>query len=133
MATITTLTLTAPVVARAQRDSLQTVMLDDYWERISAPEWLARYWTARVRTVRPEPHDEESAECLRRLADALAGEDITEAVWLVQDYRVFTGRPDTDPTLTKMMLECLLDWSQWTGRVDLDDARAEDWIRSLLA
>ena len=107
----------------------------DDWARIdglTVNDWLTGYWRARIRAVLPQPHDEESAMALSRLADALASQDVTEAVGFVLDYREFTGRAVNDDTLTRMMLDTLLDWSKWTGDARIDDARAQDWLRSLL-
>ena len=128
MATITTDTL-SPVTVRA-------IARDDHHARIDgapAHEWLALFWAARISNSGAYGAIEETAECLRRLADALAVEDITDAVNYVLDYRSFTGHPVNGPTLTKMMLEAMLDWSKWTGRADIDNIRAESWLRSLLA
>ena len=108
----------------------------DDWARIdglSVNDWLTGYWRARNRAVLPQPHDEEPAQALSCLADALAVEDVTDAVGIVIDYREFTDRAVNDDTLTRMMLDTLLDWSRWTGDPRLDDARAQDWLRSLLA
>ena len=128
MATINASTLTAPaVVAAWQADDWATV------DGLPAHEWLSRYWMARIRAVRPEPHGEDAHGALVELAYALATEDYTLAVDFITDYRSFTDRPVNDGALTRMMLETLLDWSKWTGRVSIDDARAEDWLRSLLA
>lgn len=132
MATLTITTLTPPAVIAALR-------ADDWTTVDGAPahEWLTRYWTARIRAVRPEPHDEEAHGALSALADALAIDDITSARDFVLDYRTFVGHPDNDGALpralTRMMLETLLDWSQWTGACVIDDARAESWLRSLLS
>ena len=100
---------------------------------LTANDWLTGYWGARIRAVLPQPHGNESHEALLRLADALASEDITESVGFVLDYREFTGRAVNDGALTRMMLDTLLDWSRWTGDARIDDARAQDWLRSLLA
>ena len=122
----------SPVTVRA-------IKRDDHYARIDgapAHEWLAGFWLVRIHNAGAAGLTEETAECLRRLADALAVEDITDAVDYVIDYRAFTGRPVNGPTLTKMMLEALLDWSRWTGSasgVSSDAARAESWLRSLLA
>lgn len=97
-----------------------------------AHEWLAGYWRARIRAILPQPHEENPALALSRLADALACQDITEAVYVTLDYREFTGRPTNDETLSRMMLDALLDWSKWCGDPRIDDARAQDWLRSLL-
>lgn len=99
---------------------------------LTANEWLAGYWRARIRAVVPQPHDENSAMALSRLADALAVEDVTDAAGFVTDYREFTDRPTNDGALTRMMLETLLDWSKWCGDPRIDDTRAQDWLRSLL-
>ena len=107
----------------------------DDWARIdglSVNDWLTGYWRSQIRAVLPQPHDEEPAQALSCLADALAVEDVTDAVGIVIDYREFTDRPTNDGTLTRMMLNTLLDWSRWTGDPRLDDARAQDWLRSLL-
>lgn len=100
---------------------------------LTVNDWLTGYWRARIRAVLPHPHDENPALALSYLADTLASEDITEAVDFVTDYREFTGRAVNDDTLTRMMLNTLLDWSRWTGDSRIDDARAQDWLRSLLA
>ena len=126
MHTINTDTLSPLVVTAAARA--------DDWARIdglSVNDWLTGYWRARIRAVLPQPHDEEPAAALSCLADALAVEDVTDAVGIVMDYREFTDRPTNDGTLTRMMLETLLDWSRWTGDARIDDARAQDWLRSL--
>ena len=109
--------------------------VDDYAriDGLSANDWLTGYWRAQIRAVLPQPHDENPALALSYLADTLASEDITEAVDCVLDYREFTDRPTNDGTLTRMMLDTLLDWSKWTGSARIDDARAQDWLRSLLA
>ena len=107
----------------------------DDWARIdglTADEWLTGYWRAQIRAVLPQPHDEEPAAALSRLADALAVEDITDAVGIVMDYREFTDRPTNDGALTRMIISALLDWSKWTGSARIDDARAQDWLRGLL-
>lgn len=128
MATLTITTLTAPaVVAAWQADDWATI------NGAPAHEWLTRYWMARIRAVRPAPHDEDAYGALVELAHALAIDDITSARDFVTDYRAFTDRPVNDPTLTRMMLEALLDWSKWCGHASVDDARAESWLRSLLA
>ena len=127
MHTITTSTLSPLVVTAAARGD-DCARIDG----LSVNDWLTGYWGARIRAVLPQPHDEEPAAALLRLADALACEDITEAVDCVLDYREFTGRPTNDDTLTRMMLNTLLDWSRWTGSARIDDARAQDWLRSLL-
>ena len=98
-----------------------------------AHEWLAGYWRARIRTILPQPHEENPALALSYLASALACQDITVAVDCVLDYREFTDRPTNGGVLTCMMLETLLDWSKWCGDPRIDDARAQDWLRSLLA
>lgn len=100
---------------------------------LTANEWLTGYWRAQIRAVLPQPHDEEPAAALSRLADALAVEDITDAVGIVMDYREFTRRAVNDGTLTRMMLDALLDWSKWTGSARIDGARARGWLRGLLA
>ena len=129
MHTITTTHLSPLVVAAALRA--------DDWARIDGVmpvDWLAGYWRAQIRAVLPQPHDEEpAAAALSYLAGALAVEDMTDAVDFVMDYREFTGRPVNDSTLTRMMLDALLDWSKWCGSARIDDARAQDWLRSLLA
>lgn len=128
MHTIATNTLSPLVVTAAARA--------DDWARIdglTANEWLAGYWRARIRAILPQPHDEEPAAALSYLADTLASEDITESIHCVLDYREFTGRAVNDGTLTRMMLDALLDWSKWCGDPRIDDARAQDWLRSLLA
>lgn len=128
MHTITTSTLSPLAVAAALRadDDAQVDGLPAY-------ACLTVYWSCQIRDVVPQPHDEEPAAALSCLADALAVEDITDAVGIVTDYREFTDRPTNDGTLTRMMLETLLDWSKWTGAPSVDDARAQDWLRSLLA
>ena len=128
MPVITTNNL-SPVTVRA-------IARDDHHARIDgapAHEWLALFWAARISNSGAYGAIEETAECLRRLADALAVEDIGDAVDHVIDYRTLVGRPVNGPTLTKMMLEAMLDWSKWTGRADIDNIRAESWLRSLLA
>ena len=128
MHTITTAAISPLVVTAAARA--------DDWARIdglSVNDWLTGYWRARIRAVLLQPHDEEPAQALSCLADALAVEDVTDAVGIVIDYREFTDRPTNDVTLTRMMLDTLLDWSKWTGSARIDDARAQDWLRSLLA
>ena len=99
---------------------------------LTADDWLTGYWRAQIRDVVPQPHDEEPAAALSCLADALAIEDVTDAVGIVMDYREFTDRPTNDGTLTRMMIDTLLDWSKWTGDPRIDDARAQDWLRALL-
>ena len=128
MHTIATNTLSPLVVTAAARA--------DDWARIdglTVNDWLTGYWRARIRAVLPQPHDEEPAAALSCLADALAVEDVTDAVGIVIDYREFTQRPTNDVTLTRMIIGALLDWSKWTGAARIDDARAQDWLRSLLA
>ena len=128
MPVITTNNL-SPVTVRA-------TARDDHHASIDgapAHEWLALFWVVRIHNAGAAGSTEETAECLRRLADALAVEDITYSVDYVLDYRSFTGHPVNGPTLTKMMLEAMLDWSKWTGRADIDNIRAESWLRSLLA
>ena len=98
-----------------------------------AHEWLAGYWGEQLAAACPDRHDYDDANLvLLRLADALACQDITDAAGFVTDYREFTDRPTNDETLSRMMLETLLDWSKWCGDPRIDDARAEDWLRSLL-
>lgn len=129
MHTITTSTLSPLVVTAAARA--------DDWARIdglSVNDWLTGYWQDQLAVACPDRHDYDNANLvLLRLADALACEDITEAVGFVLDYREFTTRAVNDGTLTRMMVETLLDWSKWTGAPSIDDARAQDWLRSLLA
>lgn len=127
MHTIATNTLSPLVVTAAARA--------DDWARIdglTVNDWLTGYWRAQIRAVLPQPHDEEPAAALSCLADALAVEDVTDAVGIVIDYREFTGRPVNDGALTRMIVSALLDWSKWTGVPSIDDARAQDWLRSLL-
>ena len=126
MHTITTTHLSPVTIAAARADD---------WARIdglTVNDWLTGYWRARIRAVLPQPHDEEPAAALSYLADTLASQDVTEAVGFVLDYREFTGRAVNDDTLTRMMLDTLLDWSKWTGDPRIDDARAQDWLRSIL-
>ena len=126
MHTITTTHLSPVTIAAARADD---------WARIdglTVNDWLTGYWRAQIRAVLPQPHDEEPAAALSCLADALAVEDVTDAVGIVIDYREFTGRAVNDDTLTRMMLDTLLDWSKWTGDPRIDDARAQDWLRSIL-
>ena len=107
----------------------------DDWVRVDGipvNDWLTSYWRGQIRAVLPQPHDENPALALSYLADTLASEDVTEAVDCVLDYREFTGRAVNDGTLTRMLLDTLLDWSRWTGDPRIDDARAQDWLRSLL-
>lgn len=128
MHTITTSALSPLAVAAALRaDDDATV------DGLPAYACLTLYWRARIRAVLPQPHDENPALALSCLADALAVEDITEAVDVVLDYREFTDRAVNDGTLTRMMLDALIDWSKWCGDPRIDDARAQDWLRSLLA
>ena len=127
MHTITTTALSPLVVtAIARVDDCARI------DGLSVDDWLTRYWRARIYAILPQPHDENPALALSGLADALAIEDITEAVDFTLDYREFTGRPTNDETLSRMMLETLLDWSKWTFRTNIDDARAQDWLRSIL-
>ena len=128
MHTINIDTISPLVVTAAAR-------VDDYAriDGLTANEWLTSYWRSQIRAVLPQPHGDEPAQALSCLADALAIEDVTEAVDYVLDYRQFTDRPTNDGTLTRMMLDALLDWSKWTGSARIDDARAQDWLRSLLA
>lgn len=128
MHTITTSTLSPLVVTAAARvdDSARI-------DGLTVNDWLTGYWRARIRAVLPQPHDENPALALSYLADTLASGDITEAVDCVLDYREFTGRAVNDGALTRMILSALLDWSRWTGDSRIDDARAQDWLRSLLA
>ena len=127
MHTITTSTLSPLTIAAALRaDDCARI------DGLTVNDWLTGYWRARIRAALPQPHDEEPAAALSCLADALASEDITEAVGFATDYRQFTDRPTNDGTITRMMLDALLDWSKWTGDPRIDDARAQDWLRSLL-
>jgi hypothetical protein len=129
MPTINVSSITPPTVIAAWRDDDWTT-IDD----VPAHEWLAKYWLARIRAVRPEPHDEEPHGALVELAYALATEVASaHAVGIVMDYREFTDRPANDGALIRMMLDALLDWSKWTGDARIDDARAESWLRSLLS
>ena len=128
MHTITTTHLSPVTIAAALRaDGLATI------DGMPLNDWLTRYWQDQLAAACPERHDYDDANLiLLRLADALAIEDVTEAVDFVTDYRQFTGRPTNDATLTRMMAEALLDWSKWTGDARIDDARAQSWLRSLL-
>ena len=128
MHTITTSTLSPIVVAAALRADDDATVND-----LPAYTYLASYWRAQIRAVLPQPHDEEPAAALSYSAGALASEDITEAVDFVTDYREFTGRPTNDGALTRMIVSALLDWSKWTGSARIDNARAQDWLRSLLS
>ena len=135
MATINASTLTPPAVIAAWRaDDWATV------DGFPAHEWLSRYWRDRIAVAVPDGvrtaasrYGEEASQCLRCLADALAIESFTEAVDFAADYRQMSDRLPGDQTLTRMMLECMLDWSKWCGYASIDDARAESWLRSLLS
>ena len=129
MHTIATTAISPLVVTAAARvdDSARI-------DGLSVNDWLTGYWQDQLAVACPDRHDYDDANLvLLRLADALAVEDITEAVDVVLDYREFTGRAVNDGALTRMMLDTLLDWSKWTGSARIDDARAQDWLRSLLA
>ena len=108
----------------------------DDWARIdglTVNDWLTGYWREQLEAACPDRHDYDDANLvLLRLADALAVEDVTEAADFVIDYRELTDRPTNDATLTRMMLDALLDWSKWCGDPRIDDARAQSWLRSLL-
>ena len=135
MATITTLSLTPPAVIAALRA--------DDWATINgapAHEWLSRYWRDRISNAVPDDvrtaasrYGEEAHGALSALADALATESYTDAVAWIADYRQMGDLLPGDQSLTRMMIEILLDWSKWTSRVNIDDARAESWLRSLLS
>ena len=129
MHTITTTHISPVTIAAAWRDDDDNIALVD---GITVNDWLTRYWRGQIRAVLPQPHDEKPAAALSRLADALASEDITDAVGIVMDYREFTDRPTNDGTITRMMLDTLLDWSKWCGDPRIDDARAQDWLRALV-
>lgn len=124
MHTITTSKLSPVVVAAALRadDNAQVDGLPAY-------ECLTVYWRNQIGLALPH---RENAK-LDWLADALAVADITDAVGWIDSYREFTFCPVNDSSLTRMMLDALLDWSKWTGDPRIDDARAQDWLRSLLA
>ena len=127
MHTITTTHISPVTIAAALR-------ADDDAQVDGLPAYvcLTVYWNCQIRDVVPQPHDEEPAAALSCLADALAVEDVTDAVGIVIDYREFTGRAVNDGTLTRMIIGALLDWSKWCGDPRIDDARAQDWLRGLL-
>lgn len=127
MHTITTTAISPLVVAAARRVDAEATV-----NELPARFCLVRYWWAQIRAVVPQRPDDKPTEALTRFADALASEDVTEAVDCVLDYREFTDRPANGGTLTRMMVETLLDWSKWCGDPRIDDARAQDWLRSLL-
>jgi len=135
MATINASTLTPPAVIAAWRaDDWATA------DGLPAHEWLSRYWQARISVSVPDDvrdaasrYGEEAHGALVELAHALATEGITEAVDYIADYRQMGDLLPDDQSLTRMMIEILLDWSKWTSRVNIDDARAESWLRSLLS
>lgn len=127
MHTINIRTLSPLTVAAALRSDDDATVND-----LPANEYLTRYWRAQIRAILPQPHDEEPAQALSRLADALAVEDITQAVDFAIDYREFTGRPGNTLSLSSMIAESLLDWSKWCGIPRIDNARAQSWLRSLL-
>jgi hypothetical protein len=137
MHTITATAISPLVVAAARRVDANASV-----NSINAGDWLAQYWdamTARAITASGRADalrygDDAVSSTLGYLADALVNEDAHTAACWVSDWRQMADLQAGcgDLSLSEMIVSALLDWSKWCGDPRIDDARAQDWLRSLL-
>ena len=109
---------------------------------INAGDWLAQYWDAMIaRAITASGRadalrygDDAVSSTLGYLANALVNEDAHAAACWVSDWRQMADLQAGcgDLSLSAMIVSALLDWSKWCGTPSIDDARAQDWLRSLL-
>lgn len=136
MHTITTSTLSPATVAAALRadDDAQVdglpaqACLAGYWDAM-----IAQAITASCRSDALRYGDDAVATTLGALADALVSENPADAARWADDWRRMANLPIGDLSLSEMIVSALLDWSKWTNHPRIDDARAQSWLRSLLA
>lgn len=136
MHTITTTAISPLAVAAARR-----VDGDASVNSINAGDWLTQYWDAMIsRAITASGRrralrygDDAVSSTLGYLADALVNEYAHTAACWVSDWRRMADLPVGDLSLYEMIISALLDWSKWTGDPRIDDERAQDWLRSLLA